>query len=637
MECAYCGKKIGVLRKLQHAEFCSAAHQKAYLKKQEALALDFLMQNKQRPKPVVPQVPPVETAPAAPPPPAPRPLPPAAEFVAEHAAPAGMDASLDRSAQPRSVPTAALLPVVTGLSSPAARLSTFVGLTVAANSSPAHAIGRSEFPFAGERPRLPGSSMGPLWIEPAREAPKERPHAGFAPMGPKWAPQEPGEVRAATVIRCTIAPALRDAPLAPRSPAVTPALAVRCSIEMNRRLALPLGSAGTAWHQAWKPTFEPRAPVALRKSGISCSAEMALPVSRSKPAPPAAVRSAAGRSMVVARTELSPAVNLAEGRRSLARAESATIAPPRATPAAKSTTIATAPIVWRSQVRFGPYTRVGAIRPNFDAPALEQPSGEDPIRRLEPIVRVRWTARLAAVSHTMPGWSRRLAVLVLLAAVVWVGAGLLRHSKAAHASQDEMWARIRQRAAVEIHDDFRSGLSQWAGGPDWAKSWSYDGTGFARPGRLALLSSSLPLDDYRLDFTAQIERKAVAWVFRAADRNNYYATKLVESKRGAAMVFSIVRYAVVDGSERFKTELPLPVTPSARTLLHVRQEIRGAQFTTYLDGGIIDTWSDSSLTRGGVGFFADPGESAYIRSIEVAQNDDNMGRLCSHLASLRGK
>lgn len=341
--------------------------------------------------------------------------------------------------------------------------------------------------------------------------------------------------------------------------------------------------------------------------------------------------------MAVESPELRPAVNLAGGRRSLARAESATIARPRAAPAAKSTAVATAPVVWRSQVRFGPYTRVGAIRPNFEAPSLEEPSEDDPIRRLEPIIRVRWAARLAAASHAMPDWSRRLAVLVLLAVVAWVGAGHLRHSPALHSSQDEFWARLSQRAAIEIQDDFRTGLSQWTGGPDWAKSWSYDGTGFARPGRLALLSSSLPLNDYRLEFTAQIDRKAVAWVFRAADRNNYYATKLVETKRGVASVFSIVRYAVIEGRERFKAELPLPVTPSARTMLHVRQEIRGAQFTTYLDGGIVDTWSDSSLARGGVGFFADPGESAYIRWVEVAQNDDNTGRLCSYLASLRGK
>lgn len=632
MECAFCGKKIGVLRALQHAEFCSAAHQKAYLKKQEALALDFLMQNKPHHTHEVPQPPPVEPAP-----PAPRPLPAAAEFVAECAAAASLEASLERIAQSRNLPTEPAVPGLTGLSSPAVRLSNFAGLTVAANSSPAHAISRGDFPFAGEPPRAPGSAIGPLWITPARQAPKERPHAGFAPMVPRWAAREPGEFRASTVIRSTIAPCLRDAPLAPRSPAVAPAVAVRCSVEMNRQLAAPVVSAGSTWHRVWKPTFEPRAPVALLKSGISCSNEMPLPVPRSQPAPPAAVRSAAGRSMVVAGPEFRSAVNLAGRRRSLARAESATIARPRAAPAAKSTAVATAPVVWRSQVRFGPYTRVGAIRPNFEAPSLGEPSGEDPIRRLEPIVHVRWTTRLARASDVMPGWSRRLAVLVLLAAMAWVGAGRLLHSQAAHSSEAEFWVRISQRAAIEIQDDFRTGLSQWAGGPDWARSWSYDGTGFARTGRLALLSSSLPLDDYRLEFTAQIERKAVAWVFRAADRNNYYATKLVESKRGVAPVFSIVRYAVIDGKERFKAELPLPVTPSAKTLLHVRQEIRGAQFTTYLDGAIVDTWSDSSLARGGVGFFADPGESADIRWVEVAQNDDNMGRLCSYLASLRGK
>jgi hypothetical protein len=280
---------------------------------------------------------------------------------------------------------------------------------------------------------------------------------------------------------------------------------------------------------------------------------------------------------------------------------------------------------------------VGAIRPNFEAPAIAEPPYEDPIRRLEPIVRVRWGARLADVSHRMPGWSRRLGVLVLVTVSVWVGAGRLRHSPAAQGVQDEMWARISRRAAFEIQDDFRSGLSQWTGGPDWAKTWSYDGTGFARPGQLALFSTSLPLTDYRLEFTAQIERKAVAWVFRATDRSNYYAMKLVESKQGAAPVLFIVRYAVIAGRERSKTELPLPVTPSARTLLHVRQEIRGAQFTTYLEGAIIDTWSDSSLARGGVGFFSDAGESAYVRSIEVAQNDDALGRLSSYLASMHGR
>ncbi len=198
-------------------------------------------------------------------------------------------------------------------------------------------------------------------------------------------------------------------------------------------------------------------------------------------------------------------------------------------------------------------------------------------------------------------------------------------------AQNEFILRLRERAAVELQDDFRSGLSQWTGPAGWANSWTYDNSGFARPGRLALLAGSMPLSDYRLEFLAQIDRKAVAWVFRAADSRNYYVCKLVEAKRGTGSAYSIVRYAVIGGRERLRMQLPLPVTAAAKTMFRVRQEIRGDQFTTYLDGRVIDTWSDSSLTHGGFGFFADPGEAAYIRWVNVAYQDDALGRLCAYL------
>jgi hypothetical protein len=109
--------------------------------------------------------------------------------------------------------------------------------------------------------------------------------------------------------------------------------------------------------------------------------------------------------------------------------------------------------------------------------------------------------------------------------------------------------------------------------------------------------------------------------------------KLVASNNGPAAVYSIVRYAVIDGHQRMKIQLPLPMAASSKTMLRVRQEIRGAQFTTYLDGRLVDTWSDRTLTRGGIGFFADPGEAAYIRWVDVAHNDDALGRLCSYMAA----
>ena len=145
-----------------------------------------------------------------------------------------------------------------------------------------------------------------------------------------------------------------------------------------------------------------------------------------------------------------------------------------------------------------------------------------------------------------------------------------------------------------------------------------------------MLAGSRPLSDYRLEFLAEIDKKAVAWVFRAADARNYYAYKLIESKHESGAVFSIVRYAVVDGHERLRIQLPLPVTATTKTMLRVRQEIRGDQFTTYLDGRVIDTWSDAALTSGGFGFFADPGETAYIRWVDVAYQDDTLGRICAY-------
>jgi hypothetical protein len=66
-------------------------------------------------------------------------------------------------------------------------------------------------------------------------------------------------------------------------------------------------------------------------------------------------------------------------------------------------------------------------------------------------------------------------------------------------------------------------------------------------------------------------------------------------------------------------------------MFRVRQEIRGDQFTTYLDGRVIDTWSDAALASGGFGFFADPGETAYIRWVDVAYQDDTLGRICAYL------
>jgi hypothetical protein len=270
-------------------------------------------------------------------------------------------------------------------------------------------------------------------------------------------------------------------------------------------------------------------------------------------------------------------------------------------------------------------------------PRFKMPSPEALRALVKPEPSAHLISTLAAFWRAVPRWICQFGVVVLLVVAGWAGVGRLNRSRVIQNARSDFILRLRQRAAVDLQDDFRSGLSQWTGPAGWANSWTYDDTGFARPGRLGLLAGSMPLTDYRLEFLAQIGKKAVAWVFRASDTRNYYVCKLVEAKRDRGTAYSIVRYAVIGGRERLRMQLPLPVTATVRTMFRVRQEIRGDQFTTYLDGRVIDTWSDSSLTRGGFGFFADPGETAYIRWVNVAYQDDSLGRLCAYLVSGKQK
>ena len=119
----------------------------------------------------------------------------------------------------------------------------------------------------------------------------------------------------------------------------------------------------------------------------------------------------------------------------------------------------------------------------------------------------------------------------------------------------------------------------------------------------------------------QIEKLAIAWVFRASDRNNYYATKLVEMGRGPVPGLSLLRYAVIKSHQRMKVQLPLPVLPGGKSMHRIRQEIRGTQFTAFLDCRLIDSWSDPSLGSWRCGLFSDPGEVACFAGSRLHQDD----------------
>jgi hypothetical protein len=67
------------------------------------------------------------------------------------------------------------------------------------------------------------------------------------------------------------------------------------------------------------------------------------------------------------------------------------------------------------------------------------------------------------------------------------------------------------------------------------------------------------------------------------------------------------------------------------TVYRVQVSVKGHDFATAINGQMVDTWSDDRLRSGGVGLFADAGETALVRYISVTDKDTLLGRVLSYL------
>lgn len=197
-------------------------------------------------------------------------------------------------------------------------------------------------------------------------------------------------------------------------------------------------------------------------------------------------------------------------------------------------------------------------------------------------------------------------------------------------------ASVRQvvydRAAVALDEDFRSGLDDWASRGDATTKWSFDATGFVRPGPLALYRPSMGLTDYEMQFLGMIDQKAMSWVVRAADFNNYYVVKLVVLKPGPQTTVGITRYAVIDGKAQDRADTVVPIDARPDMLYRVLLDVREDSFALSIQGQMVDNWSDPRLRHGGIGFFTARGEESRVRWVQVTHQYDMLGRLCAYLA-----
>jgi hypothetical protein len=226
-------------------------------------------------------------------------------------------------------------------------------------------------------------------------------------------------------------------------------------------------------------------------------------------------------------------------------------------------------------------------------------------------------------------------VTALLAVAAIAGAVVLTPSRR---SKPDPWAKLKEqvanRAQVDLFEDFSAGLDDWQSGENLTSTWSYDKNGFVNPRALGLFAPSMRLTNYDLDALVQIETKGIGLAFRAAGPRNYQAVRVLVEGSGPMPALVVERYAVVGGQPLHPVRVRYPSRFQVDTLYRMHLEVRGDAFALYIQGQLVDYWSDNRLQAGGVGLFCGPGEHARVAWIRVSHNTDSLGRMCSLLTSV---
>ena len=135
-----------------------------------------------------------------------------------------------------------------------------------------------------------------------------------------------------------------------------------------------------------------------------------------------------------------------------------------------------------------------------------------------------------------------------------------------------------------------------------------------------------------MEFLAQVDKKAVSWIFRAKDSRNYQAAKLIIARAGPLPTLVLRHYAVLGGVETSHKDTVLPITVRGDTMFDIKLEVRGADFSVRVQDRLVDSWTDNHLPSGAIGFFSSKGESSRIRWVRFQHQNDVLGRICAFLS-----
>ena len=292
----------------------------------------------------------------------------------------------------------------------------------------------------------------------------------------------------------------------------------------------------------------------------------------------------------------------------------------------------------------GPEANLQAINPRNAwlllpswKPAAEKPVAERPVVESPVVERpaIAFDTVLPETKQSAPfdqKWLLTLAIPVLSIIALY---GLIPRLQPATSALNQSWNRVHQavvdRAAVAYREDFRTGWDDWMNRAGARPGWTSDAAGFAHPGSLALYRPSLGLSDYHLEFVGTIDKKALSWVVRAADFNNYYAIQLAVLQPGPVPTIGVTRYAVISGKTQNQVTTPLLMSARSDTVYRVSLDVNGDRYQLSVQDQLVESWSEPKLRQGGIGFFSEPDAASRIAGLQVKGQDDMLGKLCAFL------
>ncbi|HXB70848.1 MAG TPA: hypothetical protein VNY05_21620 [Candidatus Acidoferrales bacterium] len=164
-------------------------------------------------------------------------------------------------------------------------------------------------------------------------------------------------------------------------------------------------------------------------------------------------------------------------------------------------------------------------------------------------------------------------------------------------------------AVAPVHkrfeENFDSGWNNWSGG---TADWKVDIAG-VRTGSLALFSPSMDMIDYELEFLTRIDQRSVTWVIRAANPNEYCRCTLTALASGELEFSRSVRF---EGVEEPGFTAAGRIGAKPKSAVTVRTHAQGQTFTVMVNGAAVDTWTDTRLPIGGIGFMGTPEDRARL-------------------------